>query len=90
MAVYTQLSDADLDALLAEYDLGRAVSLKGISEGVSNSNFKLETESGRFILTIFEARTEEAALPFFMGVMARLAERDFPARSPCRPRAAAC
>lgn len=82
MAVYTQLTDAELDALLADYDIGRAVSFKGISEGVSNTNFKLETEKGRFILTIFERRTEEVDLPFFMGVMARLAERNFPCPQP--------
>ena len=82
MAVYTHLSDADLDALLGEYKLGEATSCKGIAEGVENSNFALTTTAGRFILTIFEKRVNEDELPFFMGVMARLAQRSFPAPRP--------
>jgi homoserine kinase type II len=89
MAVYTALTDAELDALLAEYDMGPATSCKGIAEGVENSNFALTTPRGRFILTIFEKRVAEADLPFFMGVMARLAERGFPAPAPMRTKAGA-
>jgi homoserine kinase type II len=82
MAVYTALSDADVAALLAHYDLGRLVSCEGVAEGVENTNYRLTTENGRFILTIFEKRVAEADLPFFMAVMARLAERGFPAPWP--------
>ena len=49
MAVYTDITDDELAELLADFDLGQAVSFKGIAEGVSNSNFLLETERGRFI-----------------------------------------
>jgi homoserine kinase type II len=66
MAVYTDLSDEDLAGLIAAYDLGQPLALKGIAEGVENSNFLLETQAGRFILTIFEKRTKRADLPFFM------------------------
>ena len=31
MAVYTAIDDAALDAFLAAYDIGRAVSLQGIT-----------------------------------------------------------
>lgn len=82
MAVYTDLTDAELAALLAEYGLGAPIAFKGIAEGVSNSNFLLETERGRFILTIFERRFVESELPFFMRVMERCAERNFPAPLP--------
>lgn len=82
MAVYTQLSDADLAALLAQYDIGTATSCKGIAEGVENSNFALGTPAGQFILTIFEKRTNEADLPFFMRIMAQLAERGVAAPQP--------
>ena len=69
-------------ALLAAYDLGEARAFKGIAEGVQNSNFLLETEQGRFILTLFEKRTNRADLPFFMGMMGHLAEKGFPAPLP--------
>jgi len=48
MAVYTDLTDEDLHALLATYDLGAPLAFKGVAEGVENSNFMLETETGRF------------------------------------------
>lgn len=89
MAVYTPLADADLDALLADYDLGPRLGCEGVSEGVENTNYRLATARGRFILTIFEKRTAESDLPFFMAVMARLAERGFPAPEPMRTRAGA-
>jgi homoserine kinase type II len=82
MAVYTDLTDAELDALLAQYDLGAALSFKGIAEGVENSNFLLETASGRFILTVYEKRVARGDLPFFMDVMGALGAAGFPAPAP--------
>ncbi|HEV2364192.1 MAG TPA: homoserine kinase [Caulobacteraceae bacterium] len=82
MAVYTDLSDAELEAFLAAYDLGAPVSFKGIAEGVENSNFVLETAKGRFILTVYERRVREADLPFFLSLMEWLADRGFPSARP--------
>ncbi len=56
MAVYTQIEPAELDALLSDYDIGAPISLKGIAEGVENSNYLLETETGKYILTVYEKR----------------------------------
>ena len=75
MAVYTELSDEELDAFLRGYDLGAVVSLKGIAEGVENSNYLLATEKGRFILTLYEKRVDPADLPFFLGLMEHLSRR---------------
>lgn len=69
MAVYTDVSDAALDAFLADYDLGQVLSLKGIAEGVENTNFFLQTAAGRFILTLYEKRVAASDLPFFMAVL---------------------
>ena len=84
MAVYTDLTDEELAALLNAYDLGEARSFKGIAEGVENSNFLLETSAGRFILTIYEKRVARGDLPYFMNVMERLADASFPAPRPMR------
>ena len=73
MAVYTDISDAELDAFLAGYEIGAPASFKGIAEGVENSNFLLETDRGRFFLTIYERRVRAADLPFFLGFMQHLA-----------------
>jgi len=86
MAVYTEVGDADLEELLKEYDLGAILSFKGIAEGVENSNFLLRTESGSFILTLYEKRVAEADLPFFLGLMEHLAERGISCPLPVRAR----
>ena len=79
MAVYTQLGAETLAALIGEYDVGELRSAKGIAEGVSNSNWLVETTGGthdsgaRFILTMYELRMEVADLPFFLDLLDYLA-----------------
>ena len=68
MAVYTEVGDEELDAFVAEYDIGAVLSCKGIAEGVENPNYLLPTETGRFILTLYEKRVAEGDLPFFLGL----------------------
>jgi homoserine kinase type II len=87
MAVYTDITDAELEAFLAGYDLGAPLSLKGVAEGVENSNFLLETETGRHFLTIYERRVRREDLPFFLGFMQHLAARGFPSATPIPDRA---
>jgi homoserine kinase type II len=82
VAVYTDITDSELNAFLEGFDLGRALSFKGVAEGVENSNFLLDTEAGRFVLTIFERRVREEDLPFFIGLMDHLAGRGFPCPRP--------
>lgn len=73
MAVYTQVSDQALSAFLQSYDVGKALSFKGIAEGVENSNFLLRTDQATFILTLYEKRVHEEDLPFFLGLMSHMA-----------------
>lgn len=80
MAVYTELDAETLAELVAAYDVGTLVSAKGIAEGVSNSNWLIETErpgggGGRFILTLYERRIDRAELPFFLALLDHLAAR---------------
>ncbi len=75
MAVYTSVPDDALSGLLARYDIGRPLALHPIAEGVENSNFRLETTAGRFILTIYEKRVALADLPFFLALMDHLAAK---------------
>ena len=86
MAVYTDITDAELEAFLAGYDLGQPLVFKGIAEGVENSNFLLETTEGRYILTIYERRVKAEDLPFFLGLMAWLGEQGFPSAQPIADR----
>lgn len=84
MAVYTDVSFEDLEALLANYDVGAPLSFKGIAEGVENSNFYLRTTSGAFILTLYEKRVRETDLPFFLGLMEHLASYGIASPVPVR------
>lgn len=87
MAVYTEVSDSDLEEFVALYDLGAVQSLKGIAEGVENSNYLLHTEAGFYILTLYEKRVNEDDLPFFLGLMQHLAARGLNCPQPILNRA---
>ena len=86
MAVYTEVSDEELDAFVARYDIGTVVACKGIAEGVENSNYLLQTDRDTFILTLYEKRVARADLPFFLGLMEHLAARGFICPTPLRAR----
>lgn len=78
MAVYTTLSASDIRTHLARYDIGALISHHGISEGVENTNYLIETEQGKFILTLFEKRVDKQALPFYLSFMQALQQAGIP------------
>jgi len=90
VAVYTHLGADDFASLVAEYDVGGLVSAKGIAEGVSNSNWLVETTGSagavdpsgipqtRFILTMYERRIDLDDLPFFLGLLDHLSAKGEP------------
>lgn len=84
MAVYTEITDAELATFVAEYPIGRVVACKGIAEGIENSNFLLVTDQGPFILTLYEKRVRPEDLPFFLNLMEHLAKRGIPCPTPVR------
>ncbi len=88
MAVFTALTDAEIERLLQQYSLGRLRDCQGIAAGIENSNFFLTTDAGEFVLTVFE-RLTFAQLPFYLELMQHLARRGLPVPSPCETRAAA-
>ena len=84
MAVYTEVTDEELAAFIASYDLGALLSYKGIAEGVENTNYLVHTEKGPFILTLYEKRVAPADLPFFLGLMEHLARPGLTCPTPVR------
>lgn len=65
MSVYTSVSDDEMKDFLSQYELGEFISIQGITQGITNSNYFVTTSSGRFVLTIFEVLKQEE-LPFFL------------------------
>lgn len=84
MAVYTHVDDKTLAKFLEGYDLGRPLLFKGIAEGVENSNYLLETEQQRLILTLYEKRADPRDLPYFLNMMDHLADAGLPSPRPIR------
>ncbi|WP_408589746.1 homoserine kinase [Novosphingobium sp.] len=88
MAVYTHLGAEQMAALITHFDVGTLVSAKGIAEGVSNSNWLIETTgrpdrdggagSARFILTMYEFRIDIGDLPYFLSLLDHLAAHGCP------------
>ncbi len=82
MAVFTHVTEEEVAEFLAGYALGHLICVQGIREGTENTNYRLVTTAGRFILTLVERRTEESALPFVFGLMRHLAEAGAPVAEP--------
>jgi homoserine kinase type II len=86
MAVYTDVSDVELQQFLAGYNIGSLLAYKGIAEGVENSNYLLHTSNGFFILTLYEKRVAEGDLPFFLNLTEHLAAHGITCPQPVRAR----
>lgn len=88
MSVYTTVAPEALASWLDRHVLtppGRLVAMEGIAEGVQNTNYFVDAERGRFVLTLFE-RVDAALLPFYLGLMAHLAARGIPCPAPVATR----
>jgi len=82
MAVYTKLSETELKEFFSKYNLGKLLNYKEIKEGIENTNYFIQTEKSKFILTLYEKRVEEKDLPFFISLMKNLFDKDFPSPEP--------
>ena len=68
MAVHTVLLVNDIKKLLSNYQIGTLLDFKGIKEGIENTNYLITTRN-KFILTIYEERTRDDLIPFYIEVM---------------------
>ena len=77
MAVYTKLDKEKIGFILSNYNLGNLKKFEGIKEGIENTNYSIETDKGKYILTIYEKRVNEHDLPFFSKLMLGLSNKNF-------------
>ncbi len=85
MSVFTRITHAELRDFLRQYPVGQLIGFQGIGEGVENTNYFVDTEDGRWVLTIFE-RTRYEDLPFFLDLMHHCAEYGLPTAAPVETR----
>jgi len=81
VAVYTDVGFDEADALVQRLGLGALQVLKGIQGGIENTNYFANTETGEFVLTLFE-RLGPDQLPYYLCLMKHLAARGIPVPEP--------
>lgn len=85
MAVFTEVTVGQAQALLDELNLGELRELRGIEGGIENTNYFATTSVGEYVLTLFERLTFEQ-LPFYLHLMKHLAQRGIPVPDPAANR----
>lgn len=81
MSVYTIINQNELENFLTQYNLGNLKSFTGISAGIENTNYFVDTTKGSFVLTIFEHHTIDE-LDYFLQIMAFMADHKIPTATP--------
>lgn len=81
MAVFTEVTHDDAQALLNALGLGTLKRLKGATSGIENTNYFVTTDRGDYVLTLFE-RLGFEQLPFYLNLMRHLADKDIPVPAP--------
>ena len=85
MAVFTEITEERATALLSSFSIGALKSLRPIASGIENTNYFLDTDQGRWVLTVFE-RLSAKELPFYLELCDHLAARGCRVARPQRTR----
>ena len=83
MSVFTTLTLQEVQICLQDFSIGEITELTGISAGITNTNYFLTANKVRYVLTIFESNSLDE-LPYFVDLMAHLAEHDIPCPAPIK------
>lgn len=81
MSVYTRVSTHQLRDFLCRYNIGELICHQGISAGITNTNYAVETTAGNFILTLYEQHSE-SALDYILGLQHHLAAKQVACAAP--------
>ena len=74
MAVFTKINQNDFLKIQNSFNLGKIIKFHGIKKGIENTNYYIEFEKKKTVLTIFEKRVDSKDLPFFMKLMSGLSK----------------
>jgi homoserine kinase type II len=81
VSVFTHVTAEQLAAWLEAGQAGRLLGFAGIEAGVQNTNYRVSSDRGQWVLTLFET-LEATELAFYLGLMAHLAARGLPCPAP--------
>lgn len=84
MSVYTTIERDELEDFLTNYSVGELSDYSGISDGIENTNYFVDTQKGdnkRYVLTIFEHHTFEE-MQYYLNLMHHLADHQVPSADP--------
>ena len=81
MSVYTTIEENELVTFLSNYNVGELENFQGISDGIENTNYFVNTNRGRFVLTIFEHHDFEE-MQYYLNLMHHLADHKVPSANP--------
>lgn len=83
MAVYTTLTELELQSLLSNFNLIGLHSFQGSAAGIENTTYFLTLETGElYVLTVFETHSATALQPY-IELMMLLANANLPVPHPC-------
>ena len=85
MSVYTSVEPAQLEQFLTRYALGKLKGLTAIAAGITNTNYYLETEQDRFVLTLYEHHSDDE-LGYMLGLQQHLVNRSVHCSEPVTDR----
>lgn len=85
MAVFTEVSFDEANALLQTLNLGTLQQMEGCKGGIENTNYFVTTDQGAYVLTLFERLSFEQ-LPFYLHLMKHLALKGIPVPDPAANR----
>lgn len=86
MAVYTKLSETDINELLVKFNLSSLESFQSAADGIQNTTYFLTLSDGeKLVLTLFENRSGDE-IPFYTVLTRSLNEAGLPVPCPLRDR----
>ena len=71
MSVYTTVKPAQLEQFLSRYSVGKLVGFSPIAAGITNTNYRLDTDQGDFVLTLYEHHSDDE-LEYMLGLQQHL------------------
>jgi len=89
MAVKTQLTQHDFEAILSGYNLGKCIRWEAINQGTVQTNYFLETLQGRFVLRYYENRSKQSVL-FESDLLEFLNGKRYPCPFPVKDKQGNC